>query len=58
MLGIKLCQLLQSYSLVASRLLCGDFVGGEITLNPYEKIGNCEQSTASYYIAFPKTNVK
>ena len=30
---MKLCQFFQSYSLVASRVLVGDFVGGEIIVN-------------------------
>ena len=29
----KLCRLLQSYYVVASRLIGGDFVGGEMTVN-------------------------
>ena len=30
---MKLCQFFQSYSLVPSRVLVGDFVGGEIIVN-------------------------
>ena len=47
-LGIKMCQLFQSYSLVTSRLLCGNFIGGEMTVNELHSIANPNRASVKH----------
>ena len=41
-------QLFQSYSLVTSRLLCGNFIGGEMTVNELHSIAKTNRASVKH----------
>ena len=43
-----MCQLFQSYSLVTSRLLRGNFISGEMTVNELHNIANPNRASVKH----------